>query len=264
MPHAIITLITDFGTGSPYAAQMKGVMLGINPAAVLVDVTHDVPPQNVRYAALVLQEIAPRFPEHSIHVCVVDPGVGTTRKVVLVDVDRQRVIAPDNGLLSRLLGGRRPTRVIELNNAEYWLQPLSATFHGRDMMAPVAAHLSLGVSPERFGSPLDRLVTLPWPVPVCDGDQVRGVVLSVDSFGNLITNIDRDCLAGSDPGSWDVQCGGQKITGLVQTYGQRPAGSLVALFGSGGLLEVARVQGNAAQRLGAAVDQEVVVARRRL
>jgi len=262
MSRRIITLTTDFGTGSPYVAQMKGVILRIDPESAIVDITHEVAPQNIRQAALVLEEIAPRFPDATAHVCVVDPGVGTDRKIVLVQAGSQFFIAPDNGVLSRIVRSRPPAAAVALTNRDYWLHPVSSTFHGRDIMAPVAAHFCSGVPPGDFGTTVERLEMLDWPEPRTDGRQLRGSVLYVDSFGNLITNIDRDLVQSlGEPALLQVRCGGRTVRGIVRTYGEAPAGSLIALFGSGDRLEVAVVEGSAARRLGAEPDQEVIVTR---
>ena len=146
---SLITLMTDFGAGSPYVAAMKGVILSINPSVTLVDLTHAIPPQDVREGALVLEDVAPYFPPGTIHVAVVDPGVGTDRAILYAEIGSQRYVAPDNGLLSRLSRNTPPSRIVRLTNPDYWLRPVSATFHGRDIMAPVAARLSLGLDPAK-------------------------------------------------------------------------------------------------------------------
>ena len=155
---SVITLTTDFGAGSPYVAAMKGVILSINPRATVVDITHGVRPQDIRQAALVVDDVAGRFPPESIHVAVVDPGVGTDRAIVYAHVGRRHFVAPDNGLLSRVAERIRPSKIIRISEAEYWLNPVSATFHGRDIMAPVAARLSTGLDPEKLGPPLENRI----------------------------------------------------------------------------------------------------------
>lgn len=256
----IITLTTDFGTGSPYAAVMKGVLLSLNPAAMIVDITHDVPPQDVRYGAVVLEDVTDRFPPGTIHVAVVDPGVGTDRAIVFARIGRQSYVAPDNGLLSRLAQRLRPEKIIRLTESEYWLQPVSATFHGRDIMAPVAARLSLGLDPEHLGTPQPDLVMLDWPAVRVLPDRIEGSILLIDSFGNLITDIMAEMLAGW-PAEKSVRIvyRQREIGGLSRTYGDQPPGSLVALVGSSGRLEVAVVGGNASRSLGANVGESVVV-----
>jgi len=247
---SVITLTTDFGTGSSYGAAMKGVILTINPAVTVIDITHDIRPQDVRHGALILEEVTDRFPPDTIHVAVVDPGVGTDRAIVFVQIGRQRYLAPDNGLLSRLTCRQPPSQVIQLTEPAYWLEPVSETFHGRDILAPAAAWLSLGLRPERLGTPRQRLVDLDWPVPRCQPGSVEGQVLTIDSFGNLITNITVDLL-GDVPRDerTRIAIGDRQITGIGRTYGTRPEGTLIALVGSSGRLEVAVVGGNAAATL---------------
>lgn len=257
---SIITLTTDFGTGSPYAAAMKGVVLSIDPAATLVDVTHEVRPQDVRHGALVLDDVAGRFPPGTIHVAVVDPGVGTGRKIVAARIDGRLYVAPDNGLLSRLARRTPPSDLRELTERRYWLDPVSATFHGRDVMAPVAAHLSRGLDPEKLGPPLAGLVMLDWPEPVVSAGRIEGEVLDVDSFGNLTTNVDAALLAALPRGRpVRVGLGKHEVEGIRSTYGEGSEGALIALVGSAGRLELAIVGGSAAPTLGARVGDPVIV-----
>jgi len=257
---SIITLTTDFGDGSPYVAAMKGVILSLNPAATLVDITHRVPPQDIRHAALVLEEVGDRFPGGTVHVAVVDPGVGTDRALVFARIGRQNYVAPDNGVLSRLARATPPAKIIELTEPEYWLHPVSATFHGRDIMAPVAARLSLGLEPDHLGTPLERLVMLDWPEPRVAPGRIEGEILRVDSFGNLVTNICAELLpGGEDRGAIRVWCRGHRVAGLSQTYGNSPPGSLAALVGSAGRLELAVVGSSAAATIHAQVGDAVTV-----
>ena len=256
---SLITLLTDFGHGSPYVAAMKGVILSINPAAVIVDLTHDIPPQDIRLGALVLEEIAGRFPAGTIHVAVVDPGVGTPRAIVYARLGHQAFVCPDNGLLSRLATAARPSSLIRLENPEHWLWPVSMTFHGRDIMAPVAARLSLGLDPARLGPPHSGLVMLDWPTPSVLPGRIEGHVLRIDSFGNLITDIPSALLADAAPELVHAQCRGEQATRHVRTYGQGPPGALVSLIGSSDRLELAVVGGSAAARLRASVGDAVLV-----
>ncbi|MBN2474611.1 MAG: SAM-dependent chlorinase/fluorinase [Pirellulales bacterium] len=257
---SVITLTTDFGTGSPYVAAMKGVILAINPAVTLVDLTHDVPAQDIRQGALVLDQVAERFPEDTVHVAVVDPGVGTDRAIVYARIGRQQYVAPDNGLLSRLASRIAPSMLIRLTNPEYWLAEVSRTFHGRDIMAPVAAHLSLGIDPDRLGLPHRALAELDWPEVRQAGGRIDGTVIEVDSFGNLITNITAEMI-GSRPTDERacVVCNIYDTWGIYRTYAEQLRGTLVAVIGSGGRLELAVVGDNAARRLGIQVGTPVVV-----
>jgi len=261
MSRSLITLTTDFGVGSPYVAQIKGVILAIQPAAVLVDVTHAIAPQDIRQAALVLEDVTPRFPAGSIHVAVVDPGVGTERRILAAEIGGRYYIAPDNGLLSRVANAVPAARIVALTRSEYWLSSVSATFHGRDIMAPVAAHLSLGLELEALGPPCDRMTQLTWPRGAVEKRRVGGEIIAVDSFGNLVTNISVDVLAAVGlMDSASVQCGGRTVSGLAATYGLRPPGTLIALIGSSGRLELAVVNGSAAVELRAEIGDPVTVA----
>ena len=257
---AIITLTSDFGRDSPYVAVMKGVMLSIDPAARIVDVTHGVPPQDVRAGALVLADACHWFPPETIHVAVVDPGVGAERALVYARIGSQQFLAPDNGLLSRLALRSRPSTIIALTNVEYWLPQVSATFHGRDILAPVAAHLSLGVAPERLGPPHPSLVELNWEEPRVTAGKIEGKVQAVDSFGNLITDITAEMLAGVPSGEQTViACDDHETLGLFRTYADQPAMTLIALVGSSGHLELAIVGDSAAAMLGVRVGTPVTV-----
>jgi len=256
-----ITLTTDFGSGSLYTAAMKGVILSINPTANIVDISHDVSPQDVRQGAMVLEDATGWFPEGTIHVAVVDPGVGTQRAIVYARIDRQHYIAPDNGLLSRLAARTPPEKIIRLNNPEYWLTPVSATFHGRDIMAPVAAHLSLGLDPQRLGPAVEKLAGLHWPRVRQTPNKIEGEVLQIDSFGNLITNVTADMLAGRPTDERVcVVCNIYETWGIFHTYAERPRGTFIALISSSGRLELAVVGENAAEMLGIEVGSPVVVA----
>lgn len=256
----LITLTTDFGTGSPYVAQMKGVILSICRDVDLIDITHSIAPQSIREGAVVLADTTPRFPPGTIHAAVVDPGVGTSRRLVYAEIGGQRYLAPDNGLLTLLTRQSLPERVIALEKRAYWLPQTSHTFHGRDILAPVAAHLVRGVDVTDLGPRVATLVTLDWAQPVNSGADIRGEVLYVDSFGNLITNISRDELAAlGDLARIAVECGGRAIFGLVATYGAALTGETIALFDSQGRLEIAVTGGNAARQLGVCAGSEVHV-----
>jgi S-adenosyl-L-methionine hydrolase (adenosine-forming) len=256
----IITLTTDFGTGSRYVAAMKGVILSICPAATIVDLCHDIPPQDIRRAALLLDDAADWFPAQTIHVAVVDPGVGTDRAIVYAQIGRQQFIAPDNGLLSRLAARTPPRTLIRISDPAYWREQVSATFHGRDIMAPVAARLALGLDPRRLGPPLDRLAMLDWPTARAAASRIDGAVIEIDAFGNLITNITAEMLAGRPTDRRAcVVCNIYETWGIYHVYAEQPRGTLVALIGSSGRLELALVGDNAARRLGIAVGSPVTV-----
>ena len=260
-----IVLTTDFGLSDPYVGVMKGVILGINPHAAVIDLTHHIQPQNVRQASFLLDASYPFFPRGSIHAAVVDPGVGTNRRPVLLVTPNAKFIAPDNGLLSQVLATfvdkppSRPGRVwvpdgleaYHLANDQYWLHPLSNTFHGRDVFAPVAAHLSLGVPPTDLGPQVHELEWSPIPRPVAHVNSVEGEVVYVDRFGNLITNIPVENIVG-----WAnvvTEINGVRIHGLSRTFhSPEPAmGETARLIGGSlGYLEIAVPDGNAATTLG--------------
>ncbi len=259
-PRPIVTLTTDFGLESSYVAQMKGVILSRNPDVCLVDISHSIAPQDIRGGALMLADACQRFPARTIHVVVVDPGVGTDRRIVFAQIGGQCFVAPNNGLLTLVAQRVAPSKLVDVTNRLYFLPTVSATFHGRDILAPVAAHLSLGLNPERLGEPLESLVMLPFLKPAIQPRQIVGQVVQIDSFGNLIANITSDELAGrTTPESATVQCKSATTTGLVTTYASRPPGSLVAVVGSSGRLELAIVNGNAAATLSAGLDEPVIV-----
>jgi len=259
MPHPLITLTTDFGEGSPYVAQMKGAILTINPNVTIVDVTHSIPPQSIRQGALVLSEIWRSFRRGTIHVAVVDPGVGTEREILCALCDGHFFVLPNNGLLTEVAESAPPVEIRALINRQWWREPVSDTFHGRDMMAPVAAHLSLGVSLEALGPPRSDYQRLELPRPCVHGQQVAGEIIRIDAFGNLISNIPRSLLEAATLGELRMTCAGHQIRGLSTTYGQHSSGTLIALFGSSGRLEIAVVNGSAAARLNARLGAPVEV-----
>lgn len=261
MAAPLVTLTTDFGADSPYVAQMKGVLLRLCPAAKIVDITHSIAPQNVRQGAVVLADATPWFPAETLHVAVVDPGVGTQRRMIYAELGEQRYLLPNNGLLSRLARVATPRRVLALENRDYFLPQVTSTFHGRDMLAPTAAHLLLGAAPETLGPPLDQLVDLHWPEPQRQADRLAGEILYVDSFGNLISNITAEHLAslGGEPSNRIVEIAGRQISGVQATYGFSKPGDLIALLDSHGRLEVAVVNDSAARRLDAGEGASVTV-----
>jgi S-adenosylmethionine hydrolase len=247
----LITLTTDFGTGSPYVAAMKGVIFGINPEARIIDLSHDIPPQDIRHVAFFLAEALPYYPHEALHVVVVDPGVGSARAILHIAISGQRLLVPDNGCWTLLARNDPSPRVLRVSEPRFWRPVVSATFHGRDIFAPVAGHLSLGLSPEQLGPPANDWVRLPWPVPEQNTSSVRGEVVFVDHFGNLISNIPVTIL--STARVVRVTVGAVEVPQRVRTYADASVGDLVWLISSGDLLEVAVVQGNAARRLNLSV-----------
>lgn len=263
---AIITLTTDFGLKDGNVGVMKGVILGIAPCTHMVDISHLISPQDVREAALIVFRSAPYFPPKTIHVVVVDPGVGTARRPIAAQLDDQLFVGPDNGFLTMLWeqaeARGRCIQFVHLDQPVFWLPEVSHVFHGRDIFAPVAAHLANGKSLLAVGSPISDAVRLPLPRPVRTSSGWRGEVIHVDHFGNVSSNIRIEQLSPfstSEPRGIIVRVGGEEIHGLVTTFGDRPAGELIALFGSSGNLIVAVVNGRAAGRLGVKVGDPVEV-----
>jgi S-adenosyl-L-methionine hydrolase (adenosine-forming) len=262
----LITLTTDFGLTDSYVAQMKGVILGIAPDATLVDITHQVPPQDIVAGSVILADAVGAFPPDTIHLVVVDPGVGSERRAVAVETKSRgerpgpRFVAPDNGVLTGALQQFPLRRAVRLAERRFWRTDVSHTFHGRDVFAPVAAHLARGIELTEFGPPLDwDLILLPSVLPVVGADEIRGHIVRTDSFGNLITNIDASLIPEEVRSRVAIEIGMQRIDGISRFYGEKQAGELLALFGSSGRLEIAIRDGHAGQVLAAWSGEEVVV-----
>jgi S-adenosylmethionine hydrolase len=241
----VITLLTDFGSADPYVGMMKGVIATICPEANVVDITHEVPPQDIRTGAFFLERSFRYFPPGTIHVAVVDPGVGTSRKPVAVRSDGHIFVGPDNGLL--FFGAGRP-RAVALTRASYFRAAVSHTFHGRDVFAPVAAHLAAGVPFQSLGSAQSRIVRLPSVRPRRTKRGLRGAVVSVDRFGNLITNL--DLAAWKSLRRPRLAVGSFVATELCRSYGSVRPGELALILGGYGLLEIAARDRSAAKTLG--------------
>lgn len=272
----LITLLTDFGLVDPYVGMMKGVILGIAPSATIIDLTHEVMPQDILQGAFHLGASWSSFPTGTIHIAVVDPGVGGERRALLVQGPDNVFLAPDNGLLSFVLPeeSKKDMREVAfkpyispvppgfnahaLTNSKYWRHPVSATFHGRDIFAPVAAHLSLGIQPEELGIPVTTLTRLALPSAKWQGDVLTGYVLHIDRFGNAATNLSNALIQqGGEVLSIDI--GKRSIPGVSLTYAMGKG--LAAVIGSHGNLEVAVTNGSAAQLLGVKVGDEIKVMR---
>jgi len=270
----VITLTTDFGTGDAYVASMKGVILTINPKAVIVDICHSIEPQNILQAAFILSTAHHYFPEGTIHLAIVDPGVGSQQKAIILKTPKAFFLAPDNGALSYILDefGKTPAKpaprihpspeqrklgagleAVAITNPDFWHKPVSTTFHGRDIFAPVAAHLSLGTALHKFGESLSHVFAFHIPRPFRDNQgNLIGRVLHIDNFGNLITNI----RGGDLPGERiTVTIGKQQIHGISQFYAEKER--LAAIIGSSGYLEISLKNGNAAAFLNARVGYKI-------
>jgi S-adenosylmethionine hydrolase len=258
---SIITLMTDFGIKDGNVGVMKGVIWGIAPDAQIADLSHTISPQDVGEAALVLARSAPYYPPGTIHVVVVDPGVGTARRHIAARLGSQYYVCPDNGILTLLLERAEtdgwPVEIVHTNKPEFWLPVVSHVFHGRDVFSPVAAHLANGVPLQTLGSLIHDPVRLSLPRPQRTASGWRGEVIHVDHFGNISTNLRVEHLG--EPLSIEVRLCGVNIHGMVHTFGERPPGELVALYGSTGNLIVSVVNGSAAQRLDAKVGEIVEI-----
>lgn len=257
MKTRIITLTTDFGNGGAYVAALKGVLLDLAPGIQLIDVCHSISPQNILEGGFVLASIVDAFPRGTVHLAVVDPGVGTDRTLIAVSLADQWFVLPDNGLITGAARHRSPAGIWEITNPALRRPVVSATFHGRDIMAPAAAHLLNGGDPAQLGARRDKFIRLRNFEPNRDGDGFVGEVIYRDAFGNLITNINVDHLGESLRDGWDLEFAGERIAGISRTYGERPPGSLMALIGSSGWVEVAIVNGDAARQLTAGAGTTV-------
>jgi len=244
----IITLTTDFGMRDPYVAAMKGVLRKLCPDVALDDLTHDIAPQDILEAALIDEAATPWYPENTVHLIVVDPGVGADRRPIAVRSGSHIFVAPDNGLLTLWLQQHPLEWAYEISPQAPGIATISNTFHGRDIFAPAAAWLAAGGDPTALGNLLSSLQQLDVPKPVTDDDnRIEGVVIHVDRFGNCITNIRQDMFEFSS--AWNVYIGGNVLP-LCSTYSDVEPGTPLALFGGSGRLEIAVNQGNAARQFG--------------
>ncbi len=251
MGSGIITMTTDFGLKDPYAGTMKGVILSVNPSARIVDISHQIDPGAIDTAARMLKETCPFFPPGTVHLAVVDPGVGGPRRPILVRAKEHLFVGPDNGLFWPIISGDSKAQWIHLTETAYFRPMVSHTFHGRDVFAPVAAHLSLRVDLSQMGVPIDDPVRLDIKAPQSTEDRLTGEITAIDRFGNLITNIGKDVLIDFLSGHQPlIRSGDRVITALNQTYTDVRPGEALALFSSSGYLEIAVNRGRAADRFG--------------
>ena len=264
---SVISLLTDFGTDDEYVGLMKGVILSINPLATIVDLSHRIDRHDIIQAAFAIHSGCPYFPEGTVHLIVVDPGVGTERSLLVLKLNGQFFIAPDNGVLTLLFSDQNIASLNLINNPKYFQASVSSTFHGRDIIAPVGAHIAKGLDVNELGPEIDvpSLVRIDNLRARCtDNGELRGKVISIDRFGNLITNICSDQLTDCLPAVSDenlmIKIRSNVIEGLSQTYASVRSDSPLALIGSRGYLEIAINQGHAARHLNAAKGDEVWVA----
>jgi S-adenosylmethionine hydrolase len=263
-PSGIITLTTDFGLADPYVGILKGVIWGIFPLARIVDLTHQVRPQDILQGAFLLAGAVPYFPPATVHLAVVDPGVGTERAGIAMATPSALFVGPDNGLFTVVWEVLSPaeqaaTRVVELTEPRYWRPQVSRTFHGRDVFAPVAAHLAAGVPLQALGRPRERIVLLEGTRPAVQTDgSLRGRIVQVDHFGNCVSNVTAVDLAALG-GTIAIEVAGLRLEGLVGTYAEGRPGQPIALLGSDGRLEIAVPNASAADLLGLTVGDAVLV-----
>ncbi len=259
MSNPVITLTTDFGLADPYVAEMKAVILKINPSALIIDITHQVEKFNVRMGSYILAAVAPYFPDGTIHVAVVDPSVGTKRKPIIIETGRAYFIGPDNGILVLAAKQMDIKNVYEITNPKFMLSKVSSTFHGRDIFAPAAAHLSRGVGPSELGVKISRIVMPKFTGPIFKRDFLEGEIVYIDGFGNIITNITAkhlDLLGVKE--KIGVRLGKLKLNlKLCRAYGDVEAKETLAIIGSNDFLEISINQGNAANTYNIKVGDKI-------
>jgi len=246
----IITLLSDFGLKDPYVASMKGVILSLNPKCTLVDITHQINSHDIKEGAFILGQAYSNFPKGTIHVSVVDPGVGSARKPILIVTENYFFVGPDNGLFTIALRRERVKQAVALTNQKFFHSEISSTFHGRDIFAPVAAYLSLRVKPESFGLSIRSWHDISFPDPVMKQRKLIGEIVHVDAFGNLVSNIDRKSLLQFSKGRPLVtKIGKRTMRGFKKGYWEGKKEEPMVLIGSGGLLEISLREGSAQKAL---------------
>ena len=254
-----ITLTSDFGLVDPYIAEMKGVILTINPNTVIVDITHGIEKYNIVMGAFTLSSAAPYFPKGTVHLAVVDPGVGTKRRAIIIQTKQAIFVGPDNGLLILAAGNQGIEHIFQLTNPKFMLLETSSTFHGRDVFAPAAAYLEKGIKPEKFGPEIFDPVKPEFAQIKHENDSIIGRVLDVDSFGNIITNINKSAITKNSEVINVKILNCQLKLRLKKTYGETKPNEPLALIGSHGFLEIALNRGSAAKKYQATVGMEIAV-----
>ena len=257
MRRPIITLITDFGLSDHYAGVMRGVILGICPQAEIVDISHEVGAYEVVEGAFLLAQTYPYFPRGTVHVVVIDPGVGTARRPIVAEAAGQRFVAPDNGVLSMMYAREKP-KVRWITAEKYFLKPVSQTFHGRDIFAPVGAHLARGIAPAKMGKQITDYLRLHFERPVRTARRAwTGAVLKIDRFGNLVTNFPAEEFPDLQKRPFEMSIGLETVNRLARNYAESGPGQLFVIVGSSGYLEVSASQASAAKMLGCGVGAPV-------
>lgn len=249
MRKPILTLTTDFGLSDHYVGTMKGVILGICPDARIVDISHEVKPFAIEEGAYVLAQAYRYFPKKTVHVVVVDPGVGTARRPILMEAAGQYFIAPDNGVLA-MIYAREKSKVRVIANEKYFLHPVSKTFHGRDIFSPVGAHIAAGVLPSKIGKTIDDYLRPGFDKPTRTGKRTwAGRILRIDRFGNIVTNFHRDDFPDLEARDFHMAVGPHTIDVLARNYAETGPGELFLIWGSGGYLEISLAQASAAAQM---------------
>jgi S-adenosyl-L-methionine hydrolase (adenosine-forming) len=257
MPKPILTLTTDFGLSDHYVGAMKGVILGICPEARIVDISHEIGAYEISEGAYVIAQAYRCFPKKTVHVVVVDPGVGTARRPILMEAGGQYFIAPDNGVLS-MIYSREKAKIRLISNEKYFRQPVSQTFHGRDIFSPVAAHLAAGVMPSRFGKVIEDYLRPAFQTPVRTGKRTwNGHVLKIDRFGNIVTNYHVEEFPKLEMKDFAFGVGPEQVSVVARNYAETGVGELFAIVGSSGFYEISVGQASAAKRTGCAAGSPV-------
>jgi hypothetical protein len=251
----IVTLITDFGTSDGYMGAIYGVLKSINPRLEIITIASNIPPADIRKASRAFANSYRFYPPATVHMVVVDPTVGSQRRALIVDDGRYFCLGPDNGVLTPVLKSNPKSDCYQISNEKYLLLSDSRTFHGRDLFAPAAAYLSLGIPPEEFGPRVTDPVTIEDPVPSKFGNEIIGNVIDIDAFGNLVTNITAEFL----PANPIIEIRGHTIKGLLRSYADAPPNEPLAYIGSSGMLEIAINRGNAAAHFGAIIFEEIKI-----
>jgi S-adenosyl-L-methionine hydrolase (adenosine-forming) len=263
---SIVTLLTDFGSQDYFVGAMKGVILSLNPAATIVDITHELPPQDIEAAAFNLLSSYRDFPAGTVHVCVVDPGVGSARRAIAIECRGQYLVGPDNGIFSWICEREGNFTAVSLTNESFFRHPVSSSFHGRDVFAPVAAALSRGVPTEDLGEPVNDIERLESLAPTFPDDRtIKGRIIHIDRFGNCVTNVTRAHLsAWGGPGSWTISLNDRQINSFRSFFSEGSGDDLFCIAGSAGFLELSARNASAAKIMGARRGQEILFRAARL
>jgi len=257
----IIALLTDFGLEGNFVGVIKGVIYSINPKVRIVDITHSISAQNIKEGAFYILTSYRYFPENTIFVVIVDPGVGSRRRIILVKSQNYYFIAPDNGILSWVLKEQEIEKVVEVTQKKYFLKPVSSTFHGRDIFAPVAAHLSRGISINEFGKEIKEVINIPFPEPIVKKEEIKGRVLLTDRFGNAITNLSLKRFSFLKDESFILKIKTAEVVKVCEFYSQGKAEEPFLIPGSSGFWEISISEGNFAERFGIGKEEGFVVIR---